>query len=298
MAAGALVSSVCMRCLPRVFLYCCLILMSALPLRAFAHDDWCAAVARRLHSVPAPLCRSLGLQPADMTSTLGRPLMWRDLPPPPARLAARGGGGVRAPRILVVGGLHGDELTSVALVFRWLSWMQAGEAAHYHWRVIPVANPDGLFAARPTRGNARGVDLNRNFSTPDWARDATAYWQHKTGSDPRRFPGRAPASEVETRWLERELAHFRPDAIVSVHAPYGLLDYDGPARQPRRFGPLTLNRLGVYPGSLGNYGGVFMNVPVITIELPNATSMPTVREQRAIWQDMLTWLRRHIVPRG
>lgn len=272
----------------------------ALPVAGQAGDDWCTAVGKRLKSVPAAQCRALGLQPAAQRSAQGRALMLRDLPPPVKKLASQGKPAVagRAPRVLVIGGIHGDELTSAALVFRWLPWMREGEAGHYHWRVIPIANPDGLLAARPSRVNANGVDLNRNFSTPDWGQDAHAYWQRKTDRDPRRFPGQKAASEPETRWLEAEIAQFRPDVIVSLHAPYGLLDYDGPARQPRRFGQLTLNRLGVYPGSLGNYGGVHKNVPVITIELPHASAMPPPREQRAIWEDMLTWLRRNLVARG
>jgi hypothetical protein len=37
------------------------------------------------------------------------------------------------------------------------------------------------------------------------------------------------------------------------------------------------------------------NVPVITIELPNARAMPSDAEVRRIWQDMLNWIR-HNVP--
>lgn len=47
--------------------------------------------------------------------------------------------------------------------------MDAGEPAPVHWRFIPVLNPDGLLAPKPTRVNAGGVDLNRNFPTPGWA---------------------------------------------------------------------------------------------------------------------------------
>lgn len=262
-----------------------------------AEQAWCAAVGKRLRSVPAAFCEAMGLQAANVRSTQGRALMYRDQPAQPLRTAANAAP-QRMPRILVVGGIHGDELTSAALVFRWLPWLREDQAMRYHWRIIPLANPDGLLANPPTRFNANGVDLNRNFSTPDWARDAHAYWRGKTGSDPRRYPGRQPASEVETRWLEHQIDEFRPDVVVSVHAPYGLLDYDGPARQPRRFGTLTLNRLGIYPGSLGNYGGVFKNLPVVTIELHNAASMPAQREQRQIWQDMLEWLDRNIAQRA
>jgi protein MpaA len=198
-------------------------------------------------------------------------------------------------RILLLGGIHGDELTASAVVFQWMQWMKTAPAQDFYWSVVPVVNPDGLLAAKPKRVNARGVDLNRNFPTPDWQQDAHRYWAKATGSDPRRFPGTAPLSEPETRWVNEEMNRFQPQVIISVHAPFGVLDFDGPAPVPHRFGRLVFNRVGVYPGSLGNYSGLHKNVPVITIELPNARTMPSDAEVRRIWQDMLTWIE-HNVP--
>lgn len=259
-----------------------------------AQDDWCATIAGRLHSVSLAQCRKLDLATPDARSNNGHALMVGDIAPAAKPVSSGGKARAKAPRVLVIGGIHGDELTSASIVFRWLQWMDDSEASRYHWRIIPVANPDGLLADPPQRANANGVDLNRNFPTPDWERDAHSYWAKRTDRDPRRYPGDSAGSEVETRWLNEQIEDFQPDVIVSIHAPYSLLDYDGPARQPRRFGHLNLNRLGVYPGSLGNYGGLHKNTPVITIELPHATVMPPLREQKEIWQDMLTWMRRNI----
>ena len=283
---------------PSLLLYCALsatlLLQSAKLIAAPEIDHWCAAIGKRLGSVPPADCRNLGLLPAPVVSTRGHALMLRDIPPKTQKLASNGKSLARATRILVIGGIHGDELTSASIVFRWLGWLNDGESRQYHWRVIPVANPDGLLASPPQRMNGHGVDLNRNFPTPDWNKDAHAYWAKRTNKDPRRFPGQSAMSEPETLWLRDEIERIQPDVVVSVHAPFGILDYDGPFHQPRRFGHLKLNRLGIYPGSLGNYGGVFKNMPVITIELPNATAMPSAREQREIWDDMLTWVRRNI----
>jgi hypothetical protein len=261
-------------------------------------DNWCAAISHRLGSVPQPLCHKLQLKPATSVSANRNALMWRDVPAAPRKVALANSSPARAPRVLLIGGIHGDELTSASIVFRWLQWMNEPEPSQYHWRVIPVANPDGLLATPPQRMNGRGVDLNRNFPTPDWTTDAYAYWANKTKRDPRRYPGKEAMSEPETRWLRDQIEEFKPDLIVSIHAPFGILDYDGPARQPRRFGHLNLNRLGIYPGSLGNFGGVHKNMPVITIELPNATSMPPLKEQREIWDDMLTWMRRNVASKN
>ncbi|HEY4542294.1 MAG TPA: M14 family murein peptide amidase A [Noviherbaspirillum sp.] len=249
-------------------------------------DEWCSRLGAKLASVTRPLCERAALVPAGAASHQGFPILVRRVPAtqPPAD---------REPmRILLLGGIHGDELTSVSIVFQWLDLIDSPQAAQFHWHVAPVLNPDGLFSAKPQRMNARGVDLNRNFPTPGWKEDAKDYWVKRARRDPRRFPGEAPLSEPESRWLHEEIERFRPDVVISVHAPFGILDFDGPKNPPRRFGRLYLNRLGVYPGSLGNYGGMHKNMPVITIELPNATTMPPREEVERIWRDMLAWLER------
>ena len=101
-------------------------------------------------------------------------------------------------------------------------------------------------------------------------KEATYYWNQRTRKDPRRYPGPKPLSEPESRWVFNEMDQWKPDLIVSVHAPYGLLDFDGPTAPPQRLGRLYLDQVGIFPGSLGNYGGVHKKVPVVTIELPSA----------------------------
>jgi protein MpaA len=208
----------------------------------------------------------------------------------------------RAPRfrVLLLGGIHGDELASVALAFDWMARSHRVQAApgpagpragapDIAWRFVPLLNPDGLLHSPATRVNAHGVDLNRNFPTADWERDARPYWVKRTRKDPRRFPGPRPVSEPESRWLLEQIDQFRPDLIVSVHAPYGLLDFDGPPPAPRRLGSLQLDPVGVYPGSLGNYGGLVRNVPVMTLELKNARQVAPA-ELAAMWNDLQRWI--------
>ncbi len=85
------------------------------------------------------------------------------------------------------------------------------------------------------------------------------------------------------------MREFKPQLIVSIHAPYGVLDFDGPSVPPSRLGRLYLDQVGVFPGSLGNYGGVHKGVPVVTVELPNSTRTPLDAEMRQMWQDLLRW---------
>ncbi|MBV8664906.1 MAG: DUF2817 domain-containing protein [Burkholderiaceae bacterium] len=249
-------------------------------------NDWCKRIANRLPGVSTSSCLREGLAPSGGKSLQGFPILTHRFVP-----TGRDG---RAVRIMLLGGIHGDELTASAIVLQWMQWMQSAPAQQFYWDVMPLVNPDGMLAAKPKRVNAHGVDLNRNFPTPGWQQDAPRYWAKQTGSDPRRFPGTAPLSEPETRWINEEMERFKPQVIISVHAPFGVLDFDGPAPKPHQFGRLLFNPVGVYPGSLGNYSGVHKNVPVITIELPNARTMPSDAEVRRIWQDMLSWIQRNV----
>jgi murein peptide amidase A len=263
----------------------------AAPATAAQQAEWCKRLTPRLPGVNVTTCQRSGLQPSGATSRNGFPILMRSIP------SAKAGKQGEPVRVLLLGGIHGDELTAAAIVFQWMQALQTPAAQSFYWHVAPVVNPDGLLAAKPQRVNANGVDLNRNFPTPGWEQDAKRYWTKTTGSDPRRFPGQSPLSEPESRWLNAEIERFKPHVIISVHAPFGVLDFDGPAKPPRQFGRLYYSRVGVYPGSLGNYGGMHKNVPVITIELPNASSMPPTDEVERIWRDMLAWIGRS-VPTG
>ena len=272
--------------------------VSAATSRPTPNDAWCRQVGARLPGVSADTCRKAGLQPASGKSSRGQPIMVKRYVRPVAAPATAAPGRTRPIRVLLIGGIHGDELTASAIVFQWMQWMDADPAHQFDWTVVPVVNPDGMFAPKPQRVNAHGVDLNRNFPTPGWQQDAPRYWVKTTRSDPRRFPGKSPLSEPETRWINDEIARFAPQVIISVHAPFGVLDFDGPAPNPQRFGRLIFNPVGVYPGSLGNYSGVHKNVPVITIELPNAQTMPPPAEVKRIWDDMLKWIEHNVKNQG
>lgn len=244
----------------------------------------CELLGGRLQSVGVPRCLAAGLRADGIASVRGLPLLYRDFP-------ARSQRGTPY-RVLLMGGIHGDELSSVSIVFQWMEQIGRERFQPFHWRVMPCVNPDGLLADPPTRVNANGVDLNRNFPSRDWDREALKYWRTRTGSDPRRYPGTRALSEPESRALTETIRSFHPDVIVSVHAPYGVLDFDGPQKPPERFGYLHLALLGTYPGSLGNFAG--LSLPVITLELPNAGLMPTPAQSERIWTDMLTWLERNL----
>jgi hypothetical protein len=243
-------------------------------------------IARKLASVSLADCRNRNLQASGTYSVQHTPILIKEYPPLPHRTPQA--------RVLVIGGIHGDEYSSISIVFKWMAILDKHHSGLFHWQIAPLLNPDGLLRRKSQRMNANGVDLNRNFVTPNWQEESRRYWVQRTRRDPRRYPGPAPLSEPETRWLTDIIDRFQPHTIVAIHAPHGVLDFDGPRPRPRRFGNLYLNLLGVYPGSLGNYAGVQNRLPVITIELPRAGIMPTRQQISHIWVDLVRWLRRHI----
>jgi hypothetical protein len=88
----------------------------------------------------------------------------------------------------------------------------------------------------------------------------------------------------------RQVDEFRPDLIISIHAPYGVLDFDGPTVPPSRLGRLYLDRVGIFPGSLGHFAGVDRNIPVVTIELSHHLRAPVDAEVRQMWFDLQRWI--------
>ena len=249
----------------------------------------CDGVMRRLPNVSRQLCQGAELEVGSGRSVKGVPLYGRDIKQDGAKL-----------RVLVMGGIHGDELSSGSVALHWIAMAQqpAELPLPVHWRFIPVLNPDGVLAQPPRRVNANGVDLNRNFPTPNWERDAAVYWEQRTRKDPRRWPGKRPLSEPETRYLHEQMQSFKPHLIVAIHAPYGVLDFDGPSVPPSKLGRLYLDQVGIFPGSLGNYGGVHKGVPVVTVELPNSMRTPLDAEMRQMWLDLLRWMSEKAVGLG
>jgi protein MpaA len=122
--------------------------------------------------------------------------------------------------VLVVGCIHGDECSGLAVTRR---LARARSPRRFHLWIVPVLNPDG-HAAR-TRQNARGVDLNRNF--PARWRAAGRRW------DPE-YPGPRPLSEPETRVARRVVLRLRPDVTIWYHQPQRVVRAWGRSRRAAR----------------------------------------------------------------
>jgi protein MpaA len=139
--------------------------------------------------------------------------------------------------VLVVGSIHGTEPAGVAIAKRLL---RVRVPANVDLWVILELNPDG-YAAR-TRGNAHGVDLNRNFPWR-WRRLSDGY-----------YSGPHSLSEPESRAAARLVERIQPVLTIWFHQPLGLVDgpKDAPALERRfaRLIGLPLKQLrGLYPGT-------------------------------------------------
>ncbi len=232
-------------------------------------EGWCGALSKELRSVDRERCVQ---RPWKVNAQ-----SHQKIPIPELTWGPEDGR-----HVMIIGGIHGDELSSVSLVFRWIDFLERVRAESplrkMRFMFLPLTNPDGFWARPRTRTNFSGVDLNRNFPTKGWESEALRYWKTRTKSDKRRFPGTAPSSEVETKFIEERLSSFQPELVISVHAPYGILDHDGPVVLPKNLhSPLPVKTLGAFPGSLGRYAGIDRNIPVITVELMTDKTMPEAK---------------------
>ncbi|MBC7385069.1 MAG: hypothetical protein H7301_02765 [Cryobacterium sp.] len=188
-------------------------------------------------------------------------------------------------KTLILSMVHPDEITPLYLGFKIAHYIRERELdlKDAHVIIAPLVNPDGFFKHPPTRMNARGVDVNRNFDTPLWREKALKEWTTRLGKNPRRFPGQEPASESETKFQVELIERFKPAKILSIHAPLNVTDYDGPNsltldRFPKEYvhacyqlrSRLRAKSTGYFPGSLGNFAGIEQGIPTITLELPSA----------------------------
>ncbi|WP_035243865.1 M14 family murein peptide amidase A [Desulfonatronovibrio hydrogenovorans] len=249
---------------------------------SWTKEETCRSISGRLASVGLRDCLEGGLISSGWHSVNNVPILVKEYPPLETRQPQS--------RVLVVGGTHGDEYSSISIVFKWMQILDIHHSGLFHWIFIPLLNPDGLFSDGATRTNASGVDINRNFPGPLWREVGYDRWKTYTNENPRYYPGPYPMSEPETGFLVHLIREFRPDAIISVHSPLDLVDYDGPGRPPSSIGGLGLRRLGNFPGTLGNFAGIQLGIPVVTLELASSVRMPGDGEISSMWRDLVRWL--------
>lgn len=192
--------------------------------------------------------------------------------------------------ILIVGVVHGDEPQGKYLIERYLekrygfnfplSRKGRGQGRGVALKIprrgkrgilfIPCLNPDGM--QNNTRTNSNNVDINRNFPTQNWGKNEgdNATCDDETTNY---FGGKSAGNEIETRFLIETIENYSPSLVMTLHAPYKIVNYDGPAQKEAEAISKIINypveaSIGYpTPGSFGTWAGVERNIPTITLEL-------------------------------
>jgi protein MpaA len=171
--------------------------------------------------------------------------------------------------LLVVGVVHGDEWQGEKIVDEMMKLSHKNRVLY-----IPCLNPDGVDLM--TRTNANGVDINRNFPAKNW----------KLLPKDRYFGGDEPLSEIESKFLKEIIDEYKPDAILTLHTPFEVVNYDGPAKEiAQKMAELSGYRLEESigyetPGSFGSYFGLEKGYPIITLE------MKEIDDCQQLWSEL------------
>ncbi|HEY0142167.1 MAG TPA: murein tripeptide amidase MpaA [Thermoanaerobaculia bacterium] len=190
--------------------------------------------------------------------------------------------------IVVLAAIHGDESETTVAVSEALRCLPAGDLKA---AVILCGNPDGML--RGTRGNGRGVDLNRNFPTSNWSPDPVFYKSRANDArDIALSPGAQPASEPETIALLSLIDRLKPRAVVSLHSALACIDDAGASHLGRQLADRCalpfLTEIGYpTPGSMGTWAGE-RGLNLVTLELEDA-SLYTLKDRHVpILIDLMT----------
>ena len=87
-----------------------------------------------------------------------------------------------------------------------------------------------------------------------------------------------PLSEIETKFLANIVEKYNFDVILSFHAPFAIVNYDGPAEKIAQEisnitgYPLQADIGYTTPGSFGTFCGVEKNIPIVTLEVSDKLS--------------------------
>jgi protein MpaA len=166
-------------------------------------------------------------------------------------------GDMDSPRkAVVVGCIHGNECAGITVAAQLIRSPAVKETDLW---VLTDLNPDG--AAASTRGNARGVDLNRNFPWR-WRRLHGVYES-----------GPSPLSEPETQIAARLLLRLRPSVTIWFHQHLNVVDDSSGSiaveRLFARVAGLRLARLTREPGgAVGWESHCFPRGTAFVVELP------------------------------
>lgn len=164
-------------------------------------------------------------------------------------------------RVIWVGGIHGNEREGSVSTAELPSAFAAfpGALEQVTLTILEDVNPDGT--AHGTRGNAQGIDLNRNYPASNFL--------------PGRAYGQRPLDQPEARALHDLVRAERPHLVIVAHSWRNdhFINYDGPAVQHAElfsqhsgYRVKPSDKIAPTPGSLGSWIGRTLQIPILTLE--------------------------------
>ncbi|WP_437721415.1 M14 family metallopeptidase [Sorangium sp. So ce861] len=139
------------------------------------------------------------------------------------------GAGPRGRTTVILSGIHPLEWVGIEANLALLERLATEDLGGRSIFAVPIVNPDGLLRVemnlragrhRYVRGNARGVDLNRNFDAGWYERGLVQRLIGLVVS-----PGSRPASEPEVEAIAHALSSRRIDRALSLHSAGGAVLY-------------------------------------------------------------------------
>ena len=169
--------------------------------------------------------------------------------------------------VLIIGCFHGDEPQGKYLIDEYIKFVNDTGLSF-----ISCLNEYGY--KNNTRVNENGVDLNRNFPTKNW----------KLTEKNEFFGGLSPASEPQTKYVIDIVNKLNPKLILTLHAPYKIVNYDGDAGRISNkiseiIGYPVEPSIGYpTPGSFGTWAGIEKGIPTVTLELDEEIDVKELKE--------------------
>lgn len=123
--------------------------------------------------------------------------------------------GTGAKRILFTGAIHGNEKSTKYTLDSWIDDLESQARnipTDKQIVIVPIVNPDGFY--QYGRLNANGVNLNRNWPTYNWAKDA----ETSPGKVEAGIGGPSPLSERETQVLAALTNRLGPAFVATYHS--------------------------------------------------------------------------------
>lgn len=171
------------------------------------------------------------------------------------------------PKVLILGGVHGDEIEGVIAAQGLFESFMQSFPYKLDLVLVPAFNLDGVLYR--TRTNSHGVDLNRNMATKDWSPVVKTERYH---------PGPSANSEPENQALAQFIDQEKPQFVLSLHSWHPVLNVNGDCmKEAESLSQSTGYKIDAdigypTPGCLGTYAGLERQSPTLTYEIERGLS--------------------------